>query len=677
MGKGRSAERLSLIRGGSPVIRCAVIALLFTPVVAAAQTTDDYWRALQAASAPSIVLASQAPPAVPEPIAEGLRLFRAWELAQDAGAARRARELLRRADVAPEHRDWHALALAMVYARGPDSRIDVGDGHRITDPHSLASAHSLRLLRAALAGRPQFREAALELARWALDRADRRVAAEAEIALAGQEQDAEVLAMRSELNLVLDQPARAAELAAGAQRIGADASVVRHRRAWALFQYEASVEDAIRLYYLGADDLTDAGRAEYSRALEPLLSDEEREEWRATSNERAGEWLRRYWARNAARAGVLPDERLAEHYRRAHRARVDFPNTSPLSVLHQQARFGLGEDSRHFGLSLHGLMLVRHGDPYRLAAIEECLSNPWTKPGVTGTICAELGPERLAVFQRMTRVAGGDSYFPFVRPLDLVFGAYAFRGEGDTNQLLFAVGLPAGSALALVAPNGRLDGTLTAVVLRDSGDFVRRDSPIDIDAPGYLDPRAAPSDSVTLVFGTLDVPAEDATRPYRVTVSDARRHAGGIGSGTLRIHDFSALSVSDLVVAPATMPVGWRRGAVDVAFAPLAVYEPGETVAVYYEVYGLVDGAQYETEIELAPPADNVGERLLDLVRDRSVRFRFTGTASDPHPIFGVQESRTLGLRGLDTGIWTMRVRVTDRASGRTTLREASMEIQE
>jgi hypothetical protein len=142
-------------------------------------------------------------------------------------------------------------------------------------------------------------------------------------------------------------------------------------------------------------------------------------------------------------------------------------------------------------------------------------------------------------------------------------------------------------------------------------------------------------------------------------------------------HAFDGFSLSDVVVAPETMPVGWQRGAIDVAFAPLATYQPGNTVQLYYEIYGLPAGAALETEIELVPPADNMRERLLDLVRDRAVRFRFENVAGEPHAIYGEQQHRTIALDGVEPGIWTLTVRVTDRASGRTAEREATIEIED
>ena len=678
MDSRRAHGSLSLIERARALRVAALVATLHAvPSALAAQSTDDYWRALQQESDAAIVLTASAPATIPEEIADGLRLFRSYEISGDEGDARRAQNLLAHARVAPEHRAWHALALAMVYARGPDSRMRLNDdGDWVTDPNSLASARSLRLLRGALELRPQFREAALELATWALDREHRGAAASADSALAAQPADATVLLTRASLALLLNRAASAAELAEQAEAAGADPSIARHTRAWALFQIPNQRGAGVFAYHDGARVMTDAGRREYGRFLEPVLGLDEHEAWRALSNEEAAAWLERYWRSNAARAGVMPDERLVEHYRRAHRARIEFPNASPLSVLQLQSRFVLGEDSRRFGLSLRGLMLLRHGDPYRLAAIEGCLSNPWPAPG-GGTVCNEFGSSRTRMMQNMARLARGDSFDPFSRGLTIYDDVYAFRGAAGTNDLVFAVGLPVRSVNALIEGHDRIAGILSTVLLTDSGQFVRNDSAFNVLAPRYTNPLGGDIEDVTLLFGVLHVPAEHASREYRLTVSDVRRHAGATARGEAQTYAFDEFSVSDVVVAPDGMPARWGRGETSVAFAPLATYLPGSTVELYYEVYGLAAGAAYSTEIQLEPPAEGVRERLLDLVRDRSIRFRFENVAEQPHAVYGVQQSRTISLEGVEPGIWTMRVRVTDAASGRTAEREATIEIED
>lgn len=678
MGSSRSHGSVSLtqrVRALYPVAFAAALLLSLRPAPAAAQTTDEYWRTLRAERQPTVVLASAAPAAVPEPLAESLRLVRLYEVTGEGGHARRAREVLRRAQVPDEHRAWRALALAMVLGRGPDSRMRVADGWFV-DPNSLASAHSLRLLRRALELDPDFREAALELGGWALDRDHPAVAAEAIIALAEVPSDADVLSMRAELELLLGSFRRAARLALEASGAGADPAVALHLAGYALLQGRATAASGVEAYFEGARVMTEAGLGVYRRALAPLLTEAEAESWRALDERSAAEWLHRFWRRSAARAGVTLEERLAEHYRRSWEARAEYPSAAPLSTLQSQAPFALREDSRRFGLSLRGLMLVRHGDPMRVAQLEPCLSNPWPRPGA-GTICqAGYGPDRLGMFQLGESLVRGDSFDPFARPLAFAYGVYRFRGEDAATDLVFAVGLPARAVNALVEGSGQVAGHLSAILIPDTGDVVRRDSLFRSPLPSSLNPVAGDSDGVALLHAILSARDVDETPQYRITVSDLTRHAGGVARGAIEMESFNSLSISDVVIAPTDVSGSWRRGDVAVALAPMRVHRIDEAFQLYYEIYGLSKDTPYRTEIELVPQERGLVDRTRALLgRDDPLRLRFEGHAAAPHAVFGVQELRTVRLPGLEPGVWNLRVVVTDLGSGRVISRGTTMEL--
>lgn len=669
----------------------AVLQLLALPAATAAQTpTHDYWRTLRERDAPQLVLAASAPTSIPEPLGHALRLFRVYEVTGDEGAARHARELLRRADVPARFRGWHLLASAMVLARGPDSRMrDLGDGDAwFVDPNSLGSARSLRMLRAALDEDPAFREAALELATWALDRAHVGVAAEAEIALAAQQvqagtPDAESLLARTSLNLLLGDFDRAARLAGDAMHAGADRSLALHDRAYALLQ-EAGRGDAaaerrdagIAVYFEGAGALSTEGRRAYGRSIAPLLDEAEADAWATLPDSLAEPWLRRFWSRAAARTGVLPEERLAEHYRRVHEARVAFPSAAPLSVLQIQSRFVLRADSRRFGLSLRGLMLVRHGDPLRLAHIEPCLGDPFGSAGAgVGIICPGSGPDRLALFQDAARLTAGESFDPFTRPLAFGYGVYAFRAPDHGTELIFAIALPARSANALVEGTGDLAALVSAIVIPDSGDVLRRDSLWRAPLPARLDAIVGEADAIALMHATLAVPRDEHV-DYRVTLSDPGRHAGGSAAGRIEVPAFADFALSDLVISPVDARGSWLRGDFAIALAPLRIYRGDEAFRLYYELYALREDAPYRTEIELLRRPDGLRDRLGRLFgRDDDIRLRFEGRAPAPHPVFGIQEMRIIDLAGIEPGLWTLRVTVRDLESGREVSRETPVDV--
>lgn len=680
LGASRAHGGFTLTSGARALVLVAAAATLLPvvrPAPAGAQSPDEYWRTLSAEQEPTLVLAEASPATIPDAVAEGLRLFRVYELTGDEDAARRARELLRDAPPKGEHRPWQALALAMVYARGPNSRMRTGDSPDawFVDPNSLGSAWSLRLLRGALEEHPDFREAALELAAWAIDRDRPDVAAEAEIALAGLSTDGDVLLARASLNLLLEDYARAATLAAEAERAGADPGLARHVQATALLQDPATADRGSAVYYEGAGSLGQAGRRAYARVLEPVLSDADRETWRALPDAEVRAWVERWWSRSAARSGVTPVERLAEHYRRLQRARIDFPPTAPLSVLQIQSAFATGEDSRRYALSLRGLMLVRHGDPYRLAHLEACLSSPWTAPGV-GIICPELGRERLAVFQRTMRSAAGETFSPFVRPLPFGHGVYAFRGSRGGADVVFAATVPARSANALVDGTGELAGLLSAILLPDSGDVIRTDSAFRTPLPGRLHAMAGENDALALLHAKIEGAPGDASYEYRMTLSDPSRYAGTTIGGHIELPALEGFALSDLVVAPVGAIGSLHRGGIAVALAPFRVYAPDESFRLYYEVYGLPEDTPYATEIEIAPVREGVIDRLRALLGDEAgLRLRFEGRAPPPHETFGAQELRTLALGGVVPGLWRVSVVVTDLTTGRAVARETTLDV--
>lgn len=683
MGSSRTDSGVALTPGARARSRAATAAAILCCTASAAasaggQDPRDYWRALQDESRAAVLVGAVEPATVPQPLADALRLIRVYELTADEGAARRARELLRRSDPRPQHGAWHALALAMVLARGPDSRMrDIGDADDwYVDPNSLGSARSLRLLRSLLEQDPGFREAALELASWALDREHPAVAAEAGVALAALPPDAEVLLARASLDLLLGDFPSAALLAAEAERAGADRSLARHARAYALLQDPLTTVAGVEAYRDGARSLGAAGRAEYDRWLAPLLTDAEAAELSARHDTAAAEWLERFWRRSAARAGVTPDERLAEHYRRVHRARVAHPSTSPLSALQVQAPFAIREDSRRFGLSLRGLMLLRHGDPFRLAHLEACLSDPFRgRESGVGIVCPGEAGARLAVFQGAARLAAGDSFDPFARPLGFGYGVYAFRGADGGADLVFAVALPARSANALVERTGDVTGLLSAILLPDTGDVTRVDSVFRAPLPTRLEAMAGGREDVLLLHATVPS-TRSGSFDYRVTVSDLDRHAGGRGGGRFDVPDLGGFALSDLVVAPSDAAGQWRRGLVAVPLAPRRVYHPTESFRLYYEVYGLGEDTPYRTEIELVPARSGFLDRVRGLLGgDDGVRLRFDGRALAPHPVFGLQELRSVDLDGIEPGVWTLRVAVTDPTTGRAVVRETAIDI--
>lgn len=632
----------------------ALLALLLVAAPALAQSPSDV----------SVVLASDNGDAR---LDEALALFDMYEATGDEAPANRARELLRFMHVDASTRDAHALASAIVLARGPDSRMRIGaHAHDwFVDPNSLASVRSLRLLRGVLQRSPAHREAALELATWAIERDHPLVAAEAEIALAALAPDHEVLLARARLNALLGEVRLTADLATAAERAGADRSRSRHVRAYALMQESRSVPAGVEAYFEGAEAMTAAARIEYERAVGPIMTIDQLEAWRVTPDAEAAPFLRRFWERSAAHAGVTLGERMGEHYRRLHHARTEFPADAPMSSEMILARTATGIDSRMFAVSLPGYMLVRHGDPDALTAMSRCFADTFTAP----MECTS--PEQM---REARRIARSESFDPFARRLPFGADVYAFRGDDDAVDLIYAATLPARTANAFVDPSGDMAVLLSAILIPETGDVVRHDTAFHAPLPPRFDPMAGGTDAIALLHATLPVAAVDSTFTWRMTLSDPFRHAGSVAGGSVATPALAGFTISSIAVAPADAGASLRRGERAFAAAPYFLYRSGQTLALYYEVYGLADGAAYRTEIELAPARAGVLGRVRGLL-DSPVRLRFDNVAAAPDARFGVQEQRTIAFDEARPGVWRLTVRVTDTATGRTVERVTLVDV--
>lgn len=670
----------------SPSGSAALAALLLCTSLAAASPAsaqDDvgrYWSRVASIQRPAMLPAAGAPETVPAAIADALRALRTWELTGHDDVARRATRRLERVPVADEHRAWHRLALAMLLARGPDSRMRAGADVPLvyfTDPHSLASKRSLRLLREALELRPDLEPAAVELALWSWERQDTAAAREAHRHLAGMPRSPDVLMARWRTSMLLGIPGEAARSATAALDAGADRSVASHAAAAALLLDDTGRAAGVAAYFDGARPLTDAGAHTYFRALEPLASEGDAASWRDAADGERGRWLERFWARRAAEAGVTTEERLAEHYRRLDQARRLYPNESPLRLLQIQAPYVVADDSRRYGLSLRGLMLVRHGDPLRLAHLEECLSRATSSIGASGTgiICPGPPEQRAWLLRDGRERTGGETYRPFDEPLDFVYQLYAFRGE-RTTEVAFAVGVPLDS-LRPLERDDTVRAMLSGILLEpDSGAVARVDTLLSAAVP-----------EPTVATGMLLLPPVRVAAPrrgtldYRVTLSDDARRRGGVGAGRMELPDLSepGLALSDVVLAPTDAAGTFRRGDVRLALAPRRVYQPAESFRLYYEVYGLPEGTRYRTRISIEPRPGGVGERVKGWLGmgAPSIRLDLTGSAGAVHPVLGLQELRDVRADSLEPGVYTLRVEITDLSTGDTATRSATLVLEE
>lgn len=666
-----------------------------------------FWERLQGVESSTQVGALPAPDDVDDVIAESLRLVREYELDPDRSTAYEARWDLRRAVERNPRSAEHHLALALLLRRGPDAvvRLDDTDYNTFVDPRSLASAHTLRSLRRALELDPHLELAAVELARFAVERHDADLLMEADSALARMRPAAEVLLQRAAIALERQDASSALRFATAAVQAGADPSRAAHARAVALLLDPATEKMGAATYIGGLENATEAGIAEYHAASASTFTLAETATWDTLAPERRADWLRERWEIRSLLNGVSPAERLGVHFRRLYTAYSEFPLFSPMRESANKAGLAilLGEDLRRHGVAVPGVMLTRYGEPDRLRWLGICgegipylradtmsKANPldeFLPPAAYRPVdgmdillhedskaMREIDCNNRTEFREFARtMMEGERYRPaFGVPLHAFTEIYAFRAP-DGADIVTAVTLPRQDITVLGATDASVT-IATAVAFIDT--IARRTSR----AERLLQFRM-PDTTVTHILlaatahttlhGTLDV---------RLTVGDPERRTGAVLAGVHTIPDFSNAGpqLSDLVIAPAVAGDRLRRGDVSLAVAAGRKYATGEEFNLYYEIYGLEDDAAYRTRIVVAPVASalwRAARRITGAERD-VITLEFDGRAASPDPVYGVQELRTVGTSRLGPGTYRLRVEIEDVRTGTTAVRERLFDIE-
>lgn len=693
-----------------PALIWLVVAVLLGAVPASARqaAAADYWHALERAYSLADVAAVQAPSGLSGPVAESLRLLRRYELEPVRSTAYRARwELQREVNRRPDNA-WAQLALAMVLRRGPDAHVRNSDPptYWFVDPNSLASTHALRALRRALELDPAFELAGIELARFAAERHDRALQDEADAVLARLEQAGEVLLQRAALAYERGDLDAVLRYASAAGRTGGDAGRAAHMRAMVLLLDPATHAMGAAAYLDGLRQASRPALAEYYRHAAPVLRVEETQVYDTLDVSRRAEWLEEMWELRAVLAGVPLEERLGVHMMRLREARTLYALRAPLTAEDNVGAGAsavlVGEELRRHGLSVPGLMLVRYGDPGWMRWLGVCGQDniPYVSSSYRGAgrpLDAVLPPGQrrpldgidvsmsedfrrirmldcgnpTAIRQFAEYIVRGDRFRPhYDQPLPVNLEVYAFRGVAGAD-IIAGVSVPR-APLVPVAAAGGVVHLHTAVAFVDS--VARRSTRTEQPARFVLPPEAASHalltvPSTTTLTGRVDV---------RVTVADTARRAGSVIALVHEVPDFSrGLVLSDLVIAPDEDVARTRRGDIALPIAAGRQYRTGETFRLFYEVYGLEEGARYRTRIVLAPQRSRLWNALQRVTGSEPdvIALQFEERAPAPHEVFGVQQLRNITTSSLGPGTYRLRIEVTDVENGRTTVRERLLDI--
>lgn len=264
-----------------------------------------------------------------------------------------------------------------------------------------------------------------------------------------------------------------------------------------------------------------------------------------------------------------------------------------------------------------------------------------------------------------------------VEDLEMPYLLAVFRGEGGEAELEIHYALPLGVITEEAGADVRRVAIEVGYALHDSSwQLVRRD----------VETRRVPTSedrtSALTDFFRLSVPPDS----YHVALHSRPEGTSLLGGDTLtyRVPDFEApgLALSSLLPAYeirpalAIRPSRFDRGGLHLSPNPLGRYQPGQPIAVYFEIYGLTEGAggqtHYRLDYTLKPREPR--RKFLGLFGrgDRptlTLRTEREGREADP------AEHAEIDVSEVDPGDYTLTVRVTDLHSGVTREQSAAVEL--
>jgi len=249
--------------------------------------------------------------------------------------------------------------------------------------------------------------------------------------------------------------------------------------------------------------------------------------------------------------------------------------------------------------------------------------------------------------------AMGDSHIPkFTRDLNIGYDVYGFRAAQGTDVTV-AIGIQAAEIL---------DSTVNALRFRAAVQW-RADTIVRADTAFNI-PLSSPLPQGASIATTLRSTLPAGERPYFLTVATPGDHAGRQIGDAYNVRDFSGsnLMVSDLVIANAGRQGTWRRGSARLALVPHARIPVNAPFAIFYEVYNVEPGEEFETELYVV----REDEPLANRVRGRRTEFRlrFTSVAALDAETGAMQELRDVQT-AFEPGRYKLTVTVR-RGSGET-----------
>ncbi len=158
----------------------------------------------------------------------------------------------------------------------------------------------------------------------------------------------------------------------------------------------------------------------------------------------------------------------------------------------------------------------------------------------------------------------------------------------------------------------------------------------------------------------MRLPIPPGLREVRLSVEQDDDRGTVFGSAILPAT--AGFSASDIVLGSGEGSIPWRRNAGTVEVSPFSFYTVGESVPLYYELYGLTGGAEYRTVLSLRKEGDRKVAS--------SVSFRDTPTGTQ------LDANRTLTLTDIKPGQYKLIVTVREVSTGREVVRQRTITVE-
>ena len=434
-----------------------------------------------------------------------------------------------------------------------------------------------------------------------------------------------------------------------------------------------------------------------------------------------GEQLERFWQLRSLRDGHTPAERVAEHYRRISHARDKFfaknGSTFTEDALYWSEDKRLGYDDR-------GVVYIRYGEPtqvlrsipaarnyfqswiydlpgrdrilihfqlppqagrgYVISAIPGC--GPWlsTHSDLSGDYqnlavkCSTGAPEWATIsvladmnttYQRETqRALKSDAFVPtFRNELAVDADAYAFRSADGAREFAIALAVPAVPALR--KDNAYRFDLRLLVADTVIGLLQTFDSAVVFPSPQPLAKNDYLRTSTIVRLDRAHAPF------FRMLIrSTADSTVGRSFYASLPTYLPKGFDISDVVLAEVKDGGRFARGPVQLHVMPSRVFSDAR-FKVFYEIYGLEPGTDYQTTIRIEPKDGGVASALRRLTGQSAITLSFLGTVAGPET-WRQQELRTVETQ-LAKGTYTLTVTVENTKTGAQAIKKREFHVIE